>query len=174
MDMINYQAIHDMNPWNYTEHQAVNLAVNSSTLTTLMSVTGKGMLEEAIVFAPNYGGTNIEIVISVDGTVILDILQPSIGNVFMLGLYQSADEGVQSGGAPCIFGNENLIGTLPYVPMGYVSKVTFPSSFQQSLSSTLSAIVGLNQPIYFKSSLLVQVKGINTVPNIVAFAKARY
>src|SRR5574343_245021 len=59
-----------------TEHQAIINSVSSTSLTTLLSVSGKGCLEEAVLFA---GGSTvtlssaIEIIITIDGVVVLDI-----------------------------------------------------------------------------------------------------
>lgn len=196
MDMPVYEAVQDaqsgiesaigakFDPSLYTEHQAVNLNVNSSSLTTLMSATGKGMLEEVLIVPINTALTSSpEIKIVVDGITILDL----VGN-HILGIMPSNDFIVtagQSGSYEYVFtsikGLENTIG---YVIINWedsnilqpFSRKTFsyPSTEQQNISDEFASVISLDQPIYFNYSFTIQCKGVTTNGCIRAVAKARY
>lgn len=213
MDVVTYKAIqqsnaqmqaglqalqnNEFNPWNYTEHQAVNTAVNATSLTTLMSVTGKGMLEEAIILAAStvITTTALEIVITADGNVILDMAQSAIGTSysFGFGIVPTADihsNTIVSSGVylhESISGLENLLGGAYFISisnqgvaagtlstLSNVATTNFPSATQQSFPLGRVAIIPIEQPIYFNRSLLVQIKGVASSGTIAALVKARY
>jgi hypothetical protein len=170
-------------PWQYTEHQAVNLAVNEPQLTTLMNVTGKGMLEEAIFYctetSENVFETPPRLVITVDGVIIFDVTTSS--NDCSLGIYptSSATYSQPNYAGVILAGTEHIIG----VPIqlfnfsffnAYPAKLSFPNSSPVSIST--SGVIGIEQPIYFKNSLLIQISGVSnyTSGKLCAFAKARY
>jgi hypothetical protein len=186
-------------PSQYSEHQAVNPAVNSTSLTTLMSKTGKGMLEEALMatglaplttgyYQPGTTATTTtiapELVITIDGTVVFDIVDNFVGasaaavralimsDDFKPAMYSSS---YAIGGV--ITGLENLLGGYILATSTSVNGLTaeaFPNSAQVSQPRASNTVIVTEQPIYFNQSLLVQVKGVASAGNITAFAKARY
>lgn len=178
MDSIVYNKLNSMDISNYIEHQASNLAVNSASLTTLMSVTGKGMLEEALLSLSSTPTTTTqpEIKITVDGNVILDLAQAigSPGATSLFGIYPTQDLFYGSS-TYNIAGTENVLGSLIGFSAVNLQTVTFPNSAQVvKPASQVAAIVGIEQPIYFNESLLIQVQGVATSGTIKACAKARY
>jgi hypothetical protein len=158
-------------PSQYTEHQAVNTSLSSTTLTTLISVTGQGMLEAALITATTTTTTAPEIVITVDGTVILDLVQPTgAEGSSAMGIVFSPNLKYSSSSSDYISGMENLFGGS--ITVSNLQVVAFPNASQVTLGSTgYSGIVAIDQPIYFKQSLLIQVKGVS---GLKAYAKVRY
>ena len=162
-------------PSRYTEHQAVNLAVDSTSLETLMSVTGKGMLEEALLLNPAASSTNApELKITKDGIVIIDLVHNLSTNLAaVLGIYQSSTLSYDYSDDRIISGWENLLAKILTLKTGVGYETTvFPSPVQTITSH--NTIIGIEHPIYFNSSLLIQVKGATNSGAIQAVAKARY
>lgn len=194
MDAVNYQAIQQNSPWNYSEHRAVNSAVSATTLTTLMSVTGKGMLDEALVIVGSANDTTNrtitttsvtsttepELVVTVDGTVIMDIAF-TVGTFYgIMGLYPASDMSTFAGTAviTALHGVESMLNyPLALGVAGIHTTFTFPGSTKITIPMSGGTIdVPLAGPIYFNKSLLIQIKGVPCVNGcpIVALAKARY
>jgi hypothetical protein len=190
-------AISGFDPSRYKEHQVVNSAVNSTSLTTLMSYTGNGLLEGVIIgcgfgwvsnshtISPVSTGitttTPIELCITIDGIVVLDILESSAGSsdTSEISVVLSKDiieYNYTTGALEQVAGFESLAGGLITVSTGVLPAptFTFPNAAQQSLAKNSAALESLDYPIYFNQSLLVQVKGAASSGAIQAYAKARY
>lgn len=191
MDILTYNKIFD--PTIYTEHQAANSCVNSASLITLMSVSGKGMLEEALIYNSSietgvntYARANM--VITIDGNVILNTMAGISATTSEDGMYTYYQalmgvyptESVITVGTTAstrLLGVDNLLygASINFGSLLGATGTTllFPSATQQSGYG--NATVGLEQPIYFKSSLLIQVSGVSyNTYSIQALAKARY
>lgn len=159
-------------PSLYAEHQASNTAVNSASLVTLMSVTGKGMLEEALIVGSGTSTTNMEIVITIDGIIVLDLTATvNSGYNYGLGVVPSTNIIYMTANFLTLVGVETLFGAMQLISTNTISQVTFPNSSQVTCAGDFS-LVGLEQPIYFNQSLLIQIKGAGAT--IKAGAKARY
>jgi hypothetical protein len=183
-------------PSQYTEHQAYLTGISSSSWVTLMSVSGKGFLEQALLnmYQPNTTSvswsTEPELLITVDGTVVLDLVFNG----------QAAVEQGYAWGVASTSSFVPTVGTSSVYPVGYIpgtyygsnarafdansqyANLTFPSSAQQSaagqsINSVYCApVFFLDNPIYFQQSLLIQIKGVPAAStyNICGNAKARY
>ncbi|WPC41214.1 hypothetical protein [Clostridium sp. JS66] len=167
------------------EHQIGISSINSSSPITLLNVDGKGALEEVIIVS-NIGSytssiTNFGIKITADGIDILNLLTENISS--------NNDIEVTYG----IIDLKNASASTNYVSIcsGYGGHaydmmeqgLVFPSSLEQSAtirsSSDIcaSAVAIINEPIYFKQSLTIQISGALSQPNgnsIKAWVKARY
>jgi len=180
-------------PTKWTEHEAVITGVNSSTLTTLMSVTGKGMLESTLLVGNptifnNYGisastlasvSTMPEIVVTIDGSVVLDLTCATATSVYspILGIVKTSSikpcYNNSNSAISMISGFEHIFGGLLYTVSPLFPIISFPSPTQQIMGSGTSIVV-LDEPLYFKSSLLIQVKSVANAGAVKAVAKARY
>lgn len=177
--IVNFQPQGGFDPSQFSEHQVINTAVNSSSFINFLSVTGKGFLEEALLrmVGVTSSTTMPEIKITIDGNVVLDISGKTGGGTDQgtLGVYPSSDMTYDSGSSGVVIaGAENCVGSA-FKLQGTYTNLTFPNSALVSKSSNVTdAIIGIEQPIYFNNSLLVQIKSVATSTSVVAIAKARY
>jgi hypothetical protein len=161
-------------PWQYTEHRVSNTSVNSTELTTLMSVAGKGYLEETILNCYSTTDTTTtvrELKITIDGTVIYDVVDASVGSTnYPRGVINTGSIAYGTSSS-LIFSFGDMLSGVPSAPN--LSPISFPYSGQQSKDRSLSYIAIISQPMYFSASLLIQVKGVSS-GLLQAAAKARY
>jgi len=161
-----------------SEHQIANTAVDLTSLTTLASVTGKGILEQALLFLESSTvlTTVPEIVITVDGEVVYDVGMATgtltTSNKFD-GIYTIGSV-VTNGSANFIFGADYMGVLSNYGVSNASAGLAYPISTQQILALNIQMPIGLENPIYFNQSLLVEVKGKCSSGSIKAGVKVRY
>jgi hypothetical protein len=130
-----------------TKNGQITSSATMGAFTTLLSVTGKGLLYKAISYGQGWTGSSLRI--TIDGTVVY---WGTTSDTNTIGLFMSSDLWTSSTNTyPYIVGGAS--GKLPIIS-NPPTWANFPQATKQSVSQPL---VVLNAPIKFNSSLLIEV-----------------
>jgi len=161
-------------PWQYTEYQVFHSLATESSLTTIVSIAGKGFLETALIYVANASSSVItELKITVDGIVIFHVTDTAaltLSRLSYRGIIKSSNVHSFYDGSTVktLFADtlncENVTAAL--TPQTCI----FPSASIQSTSASYDYVIPLNNSYPFKQSLLVEAKGMS----LRAIVKARY
>lgn len=141
----NYQQQGNLSQLDYspkTSHGTFTSSASTGTYTTLLSITGKGLLSKAVVLGPS----NI-IKITIDGTVVC--WMEGTGGNYLVGLLQT-EEVISPGTTGELYTFLNT--SISKLRQG---SAAFPLATKQVSPDGMNAV--LNTPLKFNSSLLIEV-----------------
>ncbi|RED86222.1 hypothetical protein [Cohnella phaseoli] len=126
------------------QNMIVGSIAPATTLTDVVNISGKkGYLDRALIYAVNANGNSLQLVITVDGVVVLNTTHAPGGSTAILtGITTSGQESIRAPGMGGAAGG-NIVASIVSIP--------YPSG-------TLAALCPLPSKLFFNSSIRIQAK----------------